>query len=148
MKLVPNQPAPKTVLVIEDDSSLVFLWEVLLEEIDPSLAIKSFSDAARAEAFLFSKEGENCQAVICDFILRGNRNSLELWDRIREKKIPFLLATAFSEEELRDLLPKRADWPSYANKAKGIDHLASVTAELMGLPSGLPTRSKRALTMA
>jgi hypothetical protein len=137
---------PKIVIVLEDDPSLLFLWEVLIEDIDPSLKLRPFYSAEEAESYLSSPSRPACRAIISDFYLPGGRTGLDFFDRARSSGVPFLLASAIDEEELLEKFPHRETWPAFVNKMKGLEHLSDAAFRIITEGNYLPPMARTGTT--
>lgn len=132
----------KSILLVEDDTTLKYLWRSLVSRIEaPTYFVWVTSEAAaQREIWKMRARGQYFDLVICDIFLSGNRTGIDLWRSNREDPSHYIFTSCVSEKKLERMLAGEVDNGSFTVLPKPIEPPRYL--EQLRLALGLPPALK------
>lgn len=93
--VLPTESASLRLLIVEDEQTVAFALEQMLEKMGYSIVgiAKSFNEATRLLAV------QTADMVLTDIFLSGEKTGIDLAERLKEMNIPFIFISAFADEK-------------------------------------------------
>lgn len=100
-------------LVVEDDFALQAVWEYIIKSISPQATIRwSFTEEGAEQLMRdYMKANDEFDFIICDVMLAGKRNGVDLWKRYGGGKSQFLFTSVLSRKEFQEIVGD--EWEKY-----------------------------------
>lgn len=121
-----NSENRKTVLLVDDDSNILFIGKFALEEIGYSVFVAESSDKAIQ---VFKENWENICCVILDFSMPG-MNGAECLDKLREicPAVTVVISTGYEFEDL----PEQIEVAGFLKKPYTLEAIRDLVVEITG----------------
>lgn len=131
----------KSVLIVEDDTTAVFLLKLALNKTGSFAAFDWVSNAKEALKHI-SQRSENghkkpYDLIIIDVYLEGRETGLDLWDALAKQNmnvLPVLVTSSISEGRFSELVAASKFTPRYLRKPFKVESCAKVISDLLSQP--------------
>ena len=126
-----------SLLVVEDDLTLVQFIDAVLGEIKPGIGWEYVTSGERALELLRTKRSPSGDApyrlVICDIFLEGDVTGFEVWRECQAMfpQMPFVVTTGLARERYASLLAGAPNRPVFLPKPLTINECQSVFEEFL-----------------
>ena len=134
--------SPKSVLIVEDDTTSVFLMKLALNKAGSFAAFDWVSNAKEALAHIKARSQNGRRRpydlIIIDIFLEGKETGIELWERLSRQDLhmfPVLLTSSISEGRFSQLVGSQRLAPRYLRKPFLVDACAKTITDLLNQPA-------------
>ena len=130
-------PGSKSLLVIEDDLSLIQLIDAMLADVKPGLEweyVTSGEDALNLiERRGRERAGPPYRLVMSDLFLEGDTTGFDVWRECQRvyPEMPFVVTSGLSVERYRAVWKDAATVPQFLPKPLSIDRYQSILGEYL-----------------
>lgn len=115
----------RNVLLVEDDLAQQKLWALMFHKISNLIRLESVTSAEAALSQLTTRGSHKFDLVLCDIYLEGAQTGVDLQKICAKKfpKLPFILTSSLSTEELAKKFGYTERPPRYVNKRMGLKEI-------------------------